>query len=278
MKHQDGFFKGVREANIYYQCWLPDSEPRAILLVVHGLAEHCGRYMNVVNYFVPRGYAVYGVDQLGHGKSDGHRVYVEKFDDYIVTSKTFFDLVHEWQPGKPIFLLGHSLGGLIGVIYLLDHQKELSGAIISGPLTKVPENTSPTTIMVGKLLSVLLPKFGLLLIEAEGVSKDPQVVQAYVSDPLVYRGKITARVGAELLKTMQQATEQASKIELPIIILQGSADRIVDPNGARMLYDTVSSTDKTLKIYDGFYHEVFNEPERDQVLRDVEVWLEAHLK
>ena len=278
MKHQDGFFKGVREANIYYQCWLPDSEPRAILLVVHGLAEHCGRYMNVVNYFVPRGYAVYGVDQLGHGKSDGHRVYVEKFDDYIVTSKTFFDLVHEWQPGKPIFLLGHSLGGLIGVIYLLDYQSELNGAIISGPLTKVPENTSPITIMVGKLLSVMLPKFGLLLIEAEGVSKDPQVVQAYVSDPLVYRGKITARVGAELLKTMQQATEQASKIELPIFILQGSADRIVDPNGARMLYDTVSSTDKTFKIYDGFYHEVFNEPERDQVLRDVEVWLEAHLK
>jgi alpha-beta hydrolase superfamily lysophospholipase len=278
MKHQDGFFKGVREANIYYQCWLPDSEPRAILLVVHGLAEHCGRYMNVVNHLVPRGYAVYGVDHLGHGKSEGVRVYVEHFDDYTDTLKVFFDLVQEWQPGKPIFLLGHSLGGLIGVIYLLDHQSELSGAIISGPLTKVPENTSPTTIMVGKLLSVLLPKFGLLLIEAEGVSKDPQVVQAYVSDPLVYRGKITARVGAELLKTMQQATEQASKIELPIIILQGSADRIVDPNGARMLYDTVSSSDKTLKIYDGFYHEIFNEPERDQVLHDVEVWLEAHLK
>jgi alpha-beta hydrolase superfamily lysophospholipase len=278
MKHQEGYFKGVRGANIYYQNWLPDGDPRAILLVVHGLAEHCGRYMNVVNHLVPRGYAVYGVDHLGHGKSEGVRVYVEHFDDYTDTLKVFFDLVQEWQPGKPIFLLGHSLGGLIGVIYLLDHQSELSGAIISGPLTKVPENTSPTTIMVGKLLSVLLPKFGLLLIEAEGVSKDPQVVQAYVSDPLVYRGKITARVGAELLKTMQQATEQASKIELPIIILQGSADRIVDPNGARMLYDTVSSSDKTLKIYDGFYHEIFNEPERDQVLHDVEVWLEAHLK
>ncbi len=278
MEHQEGFFKGVRGANIYYQCWQPEGEPKAILLVVHGLAEHSGRYLNVVNYLVPRGFAVYAIDHIGHGKSEGDRVFVENFDDYTDTLKVFYDLVREWKPGKPIFLVGHSLGGLIGVIYLLDHQAELNGAVISAPLIKIADTTSPVTIFMGKLLSVLMPKSGVLIIDAEGVSRDTKVVQAYVSDPLVYRGKVTARLGAELLKTMQRAATCASKITLPILILQGSADRIVDPGGARMLYDTVSSTDKTIKVYDGFFHEVFNEPDHDLVLHDVADWLDAHLK
>jgi len=130
LKHQEGFFKGVRDANIYFQGWLPENEPRAVLLIVHGLAEHCGRYMNVVNHFVPLGYAVYGIDHLGHGKSDGKRVYVERFNDYTNTLKVYFDMIHGWQPDKPIFLVGHSMGGLISAVYLLDHQAELAGAVL----------------------------------------------------------------------------------------------------------------------------------------------------
>jgi alpha-beta hydrolase superfamily lysophospholipase len=130
---------------------------------------------------------------------------------------------------------------------------------------------------VGKILSALIPRFGLIGLEAEGVSRDPAVVQAYVNDPLVFRGKMTARLAAEMLKAMLTINSQAAKITLPILILQGSADRLVDPAGARMLYDAVSSPDKEIKIYDGFYHEVFNEPEHDKVLQDVQVWLEAHL-
>jgi alpha-beta hydrolase superfamily lysophospholipase len=277
MKHQEGFFKGVREANIYFQSWLPEGEPRAVLLIVHGLAEHCGRYGNVVDHFVLLGYAVYGIDHLGHGKSDGTRVYVKRFDDYTNTLKAYFDKVRGSQPDKPIFLVGHSMGGLIGAVYLLDHQAELAGAVLSGPAVKIPSDVTPATIFVGKILSALIPKFGLLALDANGVSRDPAVVQAYVSDSLVHRGKMTARLAAEMLKAMQTITAQAARITLPILIVQGSADRLVNPSGARMLYDAVSSVDKEIKIYDSFYHEVFNEPEHDKVLHDVELWLEAHL-
>jgi alpha-beta hydrolase superfamily lysophospholipase len=277
MRHQEGFFTGIRDADIYYQCWLPEDEPRAVLLIVHGLAEHSGRYMNVVDHFVPLGYAVYGIDHLGHGKSDGTRVYIKEFNDYIDTLSVYVDMVHKWQPGKPLFLLGHSMGALIGALFLLDHQDELVGAILSGPSVKVPSNTSPITINVVKLLSTLLPRVGLLQLEAEGVSRDPAVVHAYVSDPLVYTGKTTARLTHEILKAMQCITTEVSKITLPVLIVQGSADRLVDPYGARMLYGAISSVDKTVKIYDGLYHEVFNEPEHDQVLGDVEAWLESRL-
>jgi len=277
MKHQDGFFKGVRDAKIYYQCWLPDSDIKAVLLVVHGLAEHCGRYMNLVNHFIPVGYAVYGLDHIGHGKSDGARVHVQRFEDFTSTLRIFFDRVREWHPEKPVFLIGHSMGGLIGAAYLLEHQAELAGAVLSGPSVKVPENISSATIFLGKIFSSLAPKFGIVVLEAEGVSRDPAVVAAYVNDPLVHRGKTTARLAAELLKTMQRVSAEGAKITLPVLIVQGGSDRLVDPSGAQLLYDRVGSTDKKLKVYDGLYHEVFNEPEQAQVLGDVEEWLEAHL-
>jgi len=274
MRHQEGFYKGVRDMRIYFQNWLPEGEPKAILLIVHGLAEHSGRYMNLVNRFIPLGYAVHGFDHPGHGKSDGTRVYVERFEDYIDTIKIYFDRV---RPAKPVFLVGHSMGGLIAALYLLDHQREMTGAVLSGPAVKVPEEITPTIALVGKVFSALMPRFGLLGLDAEGVCRDPAVVQAYISDPLVHSGKITARLAAEMLKAMQHISTQASKITLPMMIVQGSADRLVDPAGARMLYDTVGSTDKEIKIYEGFYHEVFNEPERERVLHDVERWIEVHL-
>lgn len=277
MKHQDGYFKGVRDTNIYYQYWLPEGEFKAILLVAHGLAEHSGRYMNVVNHLVPSGYAVYGIDHIGHGKSDGKRMYVERFQDYTKTLKNYFDMIREWQPQKPIFLIGHSMGGLISAAYLLEHQDELSGAVLSGPSIKVPDNISKAMIFVGKMLSIIIPRAGLIQLDAEGVSRDPAVIDAYVNDPLVCTRKATARLGAELLKTMQRVTEQATKIKLPIMIVQGSDDKLVDPSGAQLLYNLVGSRDKTIKIYNGFYHEVFNEPEHEQVLNDVKTWIEAHL-
>ncbi|MDY6791897.1 MAG: alpha/beta hydrolase [Thermodesulfobacteriota bacterium] len=277
MKHQDGKFKGVRDTNIYYQYWLPEGEPKAILIVVHGLAEHSGRYMNVVNHMVPSGYAVYTMDHIGHGKSDGKRAYVKRFRDYTKTLKSYFDMIREWQPEKPIFLIGHSMGGLISAAYLLEYQDELSGAVLSGPSIKVPDNISAVVIFVGKMLSTLTPKAGLIQLEAEGVSRDPAVVAAYVDDPLVYTGKATARLGAELLRTMQRLTEQATKIRLPMMIVQGGDDKLVDPSGARLLYDSISSRDKAIKIYDGFYHEVFNEPEHEHVLNAVKDWIDAHV-
>ena len=277
MKHHEGYFKSIRDTNIYYQYWLPEGESKAILLVAHGIAEHSGRYMNVVNHFVPAGYAVYGIDHIGHGKSDGKRVCVERFQDYTKTLRKYFSMIRGWQPEKPIFLVGHSMGGLISSAYLLEHQDELTGAVLSGPGIKVPDNISNAVIFAGKILSLVMPKAGIIQLDAEGICRDPAVVDAYVNDPLVYTGKITARLGAEMLKTIQHVTGSATKIRLPIMIVQGGSDKLVDPRGAQLLYDSVSSEDKTIKIYDGLYHEVFNEPEHGQVLDDVKVWLESHL-
>jgi alpha-beta hydrolase superfamily lysophospholipase len=277
MDHQEGFFTGPRSKQIYYQSWLPSGEPRAVLLIVHGLAEHCGRYMNIVNYFVPRGYAVYGLDQIGHGKSEGTRVFVERFEEFITATKTFFDMIQTWQPSKPVFIVGHSMGSLIGAVYLLDYQDELEGAIISGTMVKVPDHVTSNTVTMGKIFSALLPKVGIVGVEAEHISSDPAVVEAYVNDPLVYIGKSTARLAAEMLKAMQDFPSRASQITLPITIVQGGEDKLVNVNDSQLLYDMVSSTDKTVKVYDGFDHEVFNEPGREMVFEDIYAWLETRL-
>ena len=249
-----------------------------MLLIVHGLAEHSGRYGNVVNYFVPRGYAVYGIDHLGHGQSDGPRAYVERFQDFLDPLKVFLGRIRDWQPETPIFLVGHSMGGLISAVYLLDQPDEPAGAILSAPSVKMPGSVSTLTLLAGKVLSALLPRLGLVRLEAEGVSRDPAVVRAYRSDPLVFTGKITARLGTELLQAMDRVLAEARKIRLPLLILQGAADKLVDPGGAQVLFDRVGSADKTIKIYEGLYHEVFNEPEHDRVLGDVEKWLAGQLE
>ena len=277
MKHIEGNFKGVRDVNIYYQGWLPEENIKAVLLVVHGLGEHCGRYMNVVNHFVPLGYAVYGLDHIGHGKSEGTREFVESFDDFTDTLAIFYNMIAEWQANKPLFLLGHSMGGAIASYYLLDHQADFKGAILSAPAVKVGDNISQVTITMGKLLSRVAPNMGLLALDVNGISRDPDVVEAYINDPLVFHGKTPARLAGELLSAIQRITAEAGKITLPIIIVQGAEDILVDPAGAQMLYDKANCADKTLKIYDELYHEVFNEPERDLVLKDVEDWLEIQM-
>ncbi len=277
MEHIEGYFKTVRNIDIFYQAWLPVGKVKAALLVVHGLGEHSGRYLNVVNGFVPLGYAVYGFDLIGHGKSGGVREYVERFEDYTDTLTIYYNMVMAWQAGRPIVLLGHSMGGLIASYYLLDHQADFQAAVISAPAIKISPGLAPVALALGKLLSALIPKMGILPVDARGVSRDPEVVKAYVSDPLVFHARTPARLAAELLKAMLRVSAEAEKITLPLIALQGGGDKIVDPGSARMLYDKASSTDKTIKVYPGLYHEVFNEPERELVLKDVEEWLAARV-
>ncbi len=278
MNHEKGFLNPHSNEKIFYQCWLPEGPVKAVLLLVHGLAEHCGRYMNLVNRFVPLGYGVYGFDLPGHGKSHGKRVYVNRFEDYTRTLAAFLDKVRSRHEALPLFLVGHSMGSLVSAVFLPDHQEAFAGAVLSGSgVVKVPDDISSGTIFAGRVFSVLMPKMGLIGLDVNGVSRDPAVVRAYIEDLLVYTGKTTARLAAEILKTMRRFPEEASRITLPILLLQGGADRLVDPAGAQMLFDAVHSPDKTLKIYEGLYHEIFNEPEHDQVLGHVEDWLENHI-
>jgi len=277
MRHEEGRFPDAHDTSIYHQRWLPDSQPHAVLVIVHGLAEHCGRYTNVVDYFVPRGYAVCGADHVGHGRSGGRRVYVRRFEDLTDVLGTYTSIIRGWYPGKPLFLLGHSLGALIGSVYLLEHPRAFAGAILSGPLVSVPESVSQVTLRASRILSALAPGLGVAAVDASGVSRDPAVVAAYIGDPLVYLGKTTARLGHEILKAIARVTANAAQITLPILILQGSDDRLVPPEGAAMLRRAVGSADKILSVYDGLYHEIYNEPERDAVLADIEVWLRQRI-
>ena len=277
MQHIEGRFQGARDAGIFYQAWLPDGDANAVLLVVHGIGEHSGRYGNVVNRFVPLGYAVYGYDHVGHGRSGGRREFVERFEDLTDTLAIYCSLVQGWQPGKPVFLLAHSMGGLIASYYLLDRPADFRGAVLSAPALKISDDVSRTTIALSKVLSVLAPGLGLAALELGGLSRDPEVVAAYRNDPLVFHGRTPARLVAESLGAMRRVAAEAGRIVLPFLVVQGGADRMVDPAGARMLYDKAGSKDKTLRVYEGLYHEVFNEPERDRVLQDVETWLEEHV-
>ena len=186
-------------------------------------------------------------------------------------------MIKQWQPGKPVFLLSHSIGGLIAAYYLLDHQAEFQGAIFSAPVVKVASHISQTTVIMGKVLSVLAPTAGVLPVDPSTLSRDPEVVKAYVDDPLVFHAKTTARLAAEMLRALLRVSSETDKITLPFLAMQGGDDRLVDPDGAQILYERAGSKDKTLKIYDGLYHEIFNEPEREVVFKDIATWLAAHI-
>lgn len=277
MREETGVFKGARGLQLYYRRWLPDDEPKAVLVIVHGLAEHCGRYGNVINHLVPLGYAVHGFDLPGHGRSEGQRVYIDHFSEFTDALDEFLAMARRRHPEKPLFLLGHSMGGLIVARFLVERDAGVAGAIVSAPAVKLSDDIPLALIWASRVLSRILPRVGLKPLEAEGISRDPTVVKAYVNDPLVYTGKITARLGDELLRAGNEVRRNASSITVPLLILQGSGDRLVDPGGAQLLYDALSATDKTLKLYEGLYHEVMNEPERERVLADVHAWLEEHI-
>lgn len=277
MEHREGGFRGHKNLDLYYQSWLPDEGTKAILLVVHGWAEHSGRYTNLVDYIVPKGYAVYALDHRGHGKSEGKRGYIERFSDYLVDLKTFFDIVRTEYGDAKIFLMGHSMGGTIATAYSVHHQHELAGLLLSGASLKLGSSLPSALIPVARVLSVLLPKMGITVLDASAISQDKAVVDAYVNDPLVYRGKITCRFGAEMIKTLRKLPSEMPELNLPILIMQGTADRLSEPEGSQMLYDRVSSRDKTLELYDGFHHEILNEPGHKQVLADIETWLAARI-
>ena len=277
MTHGRGHFEGKNGARIYYQYWLPKNQPKAAIVICHGLAEHGGRYKNVVDYFVPLGYAIYAADHIGHGRSEGRRTYVEAFYDYVDTLQKF--LLNKDLPSFPpkAFLLGHSMGALIAAVYVLKHPNNFNGAIFSGPAFKVPKTISPLTLILGEWVACFFPKVGLVKIRADFLCRDPCIVREYLRDPLVYNGRATAKLLWEIVKTTASVRESAFKIELPVLILQGAADKLVDPEGATEIYDTINSKHKTIKTYSGLYHEIFNEPEKQIVLEDVRTWLESFL-
>lgn len=273
MQHHEDFFVGRGGKKIYRQWWLPNSEPVATVVVVHGLAEHSGRYDTLVHHLVPLGYAVYGFDHLGHGRSEGHRCHAESLADFTDNLQRMVLWVKEQQQDKKLFLLGHSMGGLITGNYLIDHQEEVDGAILSAPAVMSPfKPTFSQKIKVG-LLHKVFPRASFRKVDPAGISRDPDVVESYREDPLVYTGAMSIGLALVMGSAMGRLREQATQITLPLLIVQGGHDLLVKPKGAKALYDWVQSKDKQLKIYPDSYHEIMHEPEAPQALTLIEAWL-----
>ena len=276
MDSGDGSFQSGSGANIFYRCWTP-AEPRAVLLLAHGLAEHSGRYGEFASYFADAGIVVYALDLPGHGKSDGKRGHVRDFQEYTDAVGALLLLARQAHPNIPFVLFGHSMGGLIAADFLLQHQEEFVAAVLTGPAIQAPQQPSDVVLLINRMIAAVAPRLGVTQLDASGVSRDPQVVIDYEDDPLVFRGKVTARLVTELFAAMTRVVANAVSIRLPLLIMHGSEDTLTAVEGSKLLYETVSSEDKKIVIYDGLYHEILNEPEKQDVITDILQWLEPRI-
>ena len=271
---REGTFVGVRGLSIYHQSWVPAAEPVASVVIAHGFAEHGGRYAYLAERLVASGYAVRAVDHRGHGRSGGKRTSVVRFNDYVGDLRSVIAGTREQWP-RPVFLLGHSMGGLIALALAVDHPSDIDALVVSAPVMSAGD-ASGLTVAVGKLLSRVTPDLGVLRPPLHRISRDPAVVAAYNNDPLVFRTKVQARLGAEILATIAHVDAELPRLRMPLLVMQGREDGLVDPSCGPHVFERAGSADKTLKMYDGLWHEIFNEPERDTVIGDLLAWLDAH--
>ena len=272
MNAEEGRFAGAGGVAIYCQSWLPEIEPRAAVVIVHGAGEHSGRYPHVAARLVADGYAVHALDHRGHGHSGGSRALIDRMDNAVADVDSLVLRVIARHPGTPVFMLGHSMGGTVALCYTMRHQDRLAGLILSAPLAAL-EAASPTMRLTGKLLSAVAPRRGLIAVDSALVSRDPEVVRAYESDPLVHHGKLPARTVAELALAVESFPDGVGAIQLPTLILYGTADRLCPPSGSVMVGDRIGSDDVTVRAFDGLYHEILNEPEQGAVLDALCSWL-----
>lgn len=275
MVHSEGTFTTSDGLTIYHQAWLPDSDPKAVVLLLHGLAEHSGRYVRFAEALTDAGYGVYALDHRGHGKSDGKRTYVKSYADYQRDILQFRRLVEQQHPGLPLFVIGHSMGGNLALGHVLDHQDGVRGMALSAPALAPGASLSPTKIKLAKLLGKIAPGLRPEALSSDAISRDPAVVAAYLADPLVFNGKITAGAAAALLGSMEAFPPRYPELRLPVLLQHGTADALVDIAGTRQLETGSVNATVTTHYYDGLYHEIFNEPEQAAVIADTVAWLDS---
>jgi alpha-beta hydrolase superfamily lysophospholipase len=268
-------FSGVGGTTIEYDVYEPAGPPRGLLLVAHGLGEHRGRYQHVADRFTALGLRVAIPDHRGHGRSGGPRCDTRDVSEFTADLETLRQ--RTLVDGAPTYLLGHSMGGLIALDYALDHQADLSALILSGPLVLPGEDQPPWLVAIAKVLGKVVPTLGTLALDPKSVSRDPEVVAAYEADPLNNHAKIKAGMGAALLTRLQTFPARLPSLTLPLLVMHGGEDKLTNPEGSKLVHELAGSSDKTLKIYDGLFHEIFNEPEQDQVLTDVTDWLSKRM-
>ena len=267
-----GSFTGAAGLRIFSQSWAPAGQARGVVVIVHGYGEHSDRYEWVAEQLVGDGFTVWASDHRGHGRSQGARALVD-VDALVADVDRLVDEAVAAHPGLPVFVLGHSLGGMIAVRYALAHQQRLRGLLLSGPLAAV--DASPPLALVGRLLARVAPRLGVLDLDPALVSRDPAVVAAYRADPLVHHGRIPARTAAAIADTVAALPDSVSAITVPTLIVYGTADGLCPPRGSVMLGERIGAEDVTVRGYEGLFHEVLNEPERETVMAEVLAWLDA---
>lgn len=268
-------FTGAGGVSIFATSWLPDGVPRDHLVLAHGYAEHLGRYRAVAEFFTAAGYAVHALDHRGHGKSGGVRAVIDSFANADADIDQLVDRVRAESGLNQIKLIGHSMGGSLALNYALNHPEKLSGLVLSGPaigggLPKVQ------ALLLG-IISKIAPALGMIQLDADAVSRDPQIVADYKADPLVFLGKVPARTAREMMHAITTYPSRVGAMQMPCLLMHGGADSLVRAEDAQPVFAAIASRDKTVRIFDGLYHEIFNEPERLEVLGIVKAWLDARL-
>jgi acylglycerol lipase len=274
MSFKNNTFKSDDGLSLYTAAWTPDTLANNAVVIAHGLAEHIHRYEHVAAFFVGRGYAVYGLDHRGHGKSEGLRTYFDSFDQPVEDLKRCVESIKPKH--QKLFLYGHSMGSLISLLYVLKYPNDFAGLIVTGTPLNVDTTVPTPVIMLAKLLDNIIPKVNFLPLDSTTISQDAAVVAKYNNDPLVDRKPTRIHMGLGIMDGSIEVKRRMRDIKLPILILHGGADRLCPPSGSETLYAGVGSTDKAKHIYDGLYHEIHNEPQQGDVFKAMIEWMAGH--
>jgi alpha-beta hydrolase superfamily lysophospholipase len=264
-------FRGLRDFKIFFRSWRPRGIPRGLVVIVPGFNSHSAYYAWAAEQLVARELAVYALDLRGRGKSDGERFFVESFDDYVSDVATFVALARSREPSVPIFMLGHSAGGVVSCLYALDHQSELAGLICESFAHQLPAPDFALAVLKG--LSHVAPHAHVLHLKNETFSRDPGVVTIMNADPLIAHETQPTQTVAALVHADERLKKEFPRMTLPVLILHGTRDEDARPSGSQFFYDTVGSSDKTLKLYDGHVHDLLNDIGKEQVMADITSWI-----
>jgi len=270
-------FDGVGGVRIVYDVWTPDAPPRAVVVLSHGLGEYARRYDHVAQRFGQDGLVTYALDHRGHGRSGGKRMLVRDIAEFTADFDTLVGIAKREYPALKCVVLGHSMGGGIVFAYGVERPDNYDLMVLSGPAVAAQDLVHPLAALAAKGLGAVLPGLPVQGLDTNLISRDPSVVEAYNTDPLVYHGRVPFGIGRALLQVGETMPLRAPALSAPLLVVHGSDDRLIPVDGSRRLVECVGSTDVTLKVYPGLYHEVFNEPERDQVLDDVVSWIAERL-
>jgi alpha-beta hydrolase superfamily lysophospholipase len=272
LRRVESHFHGSGGRRLFRRAWLPAAPSRAVILV-HGFAEHSGRYEELAGFFAGRRCAVHAYDHRGHGRSEGPRGHVRSFDAFLDDLGRFVELVREEHPDVPLHLVGHSMGGLVTLAFLVERRPRIAAAVTSGPALVV-DGVPRWRRLVARLLARLGPRLSLPAgLDPQGLSRDPEVVREYQDDPLVFR-KMSAGLGASLLDAAERTAHRAAEVQVPLLMLHGEEDPLCPARGSREFFREVATRGSALHVYPGLRHEIFNEPERRTVYEDLWRWLE----